>query len=102
GDLVTAVMVQNVGKNSLLKIRLDGRDILLRPGQEPLSIGVEWPAVLEADALFIFEQENQQPVDSSGSQPPLDPAETDITQPDAIFHSAVVFETYFKRWQEQP
>lgn len=92
GDYVTSFMLENLGKNSLIKIRQDGMYLELRPGDAPITVGVEWPSVIRTNLKVTFEAENQQQYNASGARPPLNPAENDMSQPDAIFHSATMFE----------
>lgn len=97
GDIVTGVMIENQGRNSLLKIWQDGKYIVLRPFETPFTIGVEYPACFDTTLKFIFEVENQQQYDAAGSRAAVDEAETDISQLDAVYHNAVLVETFVKR-----
>lgn len=94
GDIVTGFMLENQGKNSLVKIRQDGLYLELRPGDAPITVGTEFPSVLRTTLYVTFEPENQIQFDANGDRSDIDPAETDPAEPDAVVHHAVLFETF--------
>jgi hypothetical protein len=95
-DFVTAFSIQNIGKNSVLKIIKDGNELLLRPFEPPFTIGVEYPSIIDCKLVIKFEAENQIQFEANGSRSAIDTAETVITEPDAVHHSATLFETFVK------
>ena len=72
----------------------DGLYLELRPGDAPITVGVEWPSVIRTNLKILFENENQQQFDGTGNRSDIDPAEPDISEPDAVYHHAVLFETF--------
>jgi len=93
GNFVTSFFIENKGRNSLMLIKSNGCTVELRPGDVPLTFGVEWPGVLRCSFDILFETENQQQYPATGARDSVNEAETDITALDAVFHSGLIVET---------
>lgn len=97
-DYVTSFSIQNQGRNSVLQIWKDGNKIELRPFEPPFTVGVEWPCILDTSLTLVWVEENQMQFPSDGSaRASVDTAPVDVSAEDALYHNAVLVETFVKQ-----
>lgn len=96
GNLVTSYSIQNIGRNSVMRIAgAEGNPYVeLRPGDLPFTVGVEWPGILRHTLTVTFVEENQQQWTAAGTRPAVNPASTDPIDPEAVIYSGVLVENF--------
>lgn len=96
GDFVTAVFIQNTGRNSVMRIAgPEGNPYIeLRPGDVPFTVGTIWPGALRLTLTITYVTVNQQQWTAAGTRPALDPGSTDPNDPAAVIHGGVMLENF--------
>lgn len=95
-NFVTAYSIQNIGRNSVMRISgPEGNPYIeLRPGDFPFRVGGDWPNVMRNTLTIVFVEENQQQWTAAGTRPAVNPASTTPTDPEALIHSGVLVEEF--------